>query len=275
MRTRKISLILASLLCILMLFGCSNKTEEYSGGDSNSQTTNFEKVIFENTTKNTVEHTSTTENQTTRISTKKPTNVSTTVEIRKEIVTTYETTVNTVKEASTAKMEATSANPIPTAIEPETEAQIIEPITEEITAIPIENIPDNSFYLKGLVMPVTFATKITDQEMIDNNDVVYDPNFLPGSDNILVMGHNYKSFGVLDSVRVGDNFVFNDHGTIRYFEVERSERAELIYENTDVRYSDGTEILWNDFGYPALILFTCDKQDVEHYRWIVVAKEIV
>lgn len=290
MRTRKIYLILVSLLSLTVLFGCSNDaSDKYSCGYLMEQNNDETNVTMTKKEEDNVNHTiNNTEITTTRQSTTQKNVTTTKVEVSANVITNKtvnvqdnsatETVTNaaTNAEISEATNEATE-NPVtaevitnaPTFTAVTTAEPIVEPTTE---AEP--NIPNDSLVIKENVIKLAYGDPT--QDMIDKNDAVYDTGYISNIYNTVIFGHAYKGFNILDSVAVGEKFAMNNDGEIKYYEVQKSGRALCNEYHSDMTYVGETEpILYTDFGYPGLILVTCDKQDEVNYRWIIVAKEIV
>lgn len=229
MRTRKFNLIFVSLIFMLLLFGCSNKSAEYSGGYSMQNNNENINITTNYESKNFVDHTTTTENSAMTVSTTTQTDITTTVAIS---TTVSATTVNNI------------------------------------------DIPKDSLLIKDNAILLTYG--LPDQDMVDNSEAVYDTGKHSNEYNTVIFGHAYKSFTILDSVEVGETIVMNYHGFVKSYEVTRSERATINHDETEIKFiSDGKEVVGTDYGYHGLVLVTCDKEDDENYRWIVVAREIV
>jgi hypothetical protein len=151
-----------------------------------------------------------------------------------------------------------------------TTVEVSVPVNSELVEA---YIPDDTLYIRGNYISLTYGE--SDQETIDANDVVYDVGFISSENNTFMAGHNFKSFGILDSLTVGEQFAMNNHGETTYYEIQKSGRAMLNEIGTNATYvGESDELLYKDFGYHGFILFTCDKQDEVHYRWIIVAKQI-
>lgn len=245
MLKRKFFLVLVLMFSILFLFGCSQTLDNgYSGGYPTQEEGEYNKKLIENDFTET--DTSTSSLATTGCITTVKTSTSS---------TSTTSTVTSVQTVATTEATTTIVTDIPA--EP--------PVTEMI-------IPEDTLVIKEVIIPLTYG--IPTQEMVDNSDVVCDNGEISGI-NTFIMGHSYKSFEILDSVTEGEIFAINNQGELKYYEVQRSERAYLNEEDTDVYFCcDNSEILYNNYGYPAVILITCDKQDPYQYRWIVIAKEV-
>lgn len=165
--------------------------------------------------------------------------------------------------------------------EPITTTEIItEPIiTDATTEIDLYD----ALLIRDKVIPLTFD--VVRQSIIDNCDVLYptgyvfnintENEYIESPENVyrntVLFGHNYKSFSVLSSLTVGETFDIDVHGQQTTYEIQRSEDTYLNAECTNAYfYSDNLDVLFVDYGYPALIMITCSDRG----RWIVVAKPI-
>lgn len=263
MCTRRLYLMFVVLFSSVMLFGCSNATVESSNGYLQQSITNTITTAVEKT--NGVNHTIVTE--VTRTNVTNPTENTTNVEISTDKVT--ETTEN----CETAVITDEQVEVVPTV--PEETSERTEYTNSEL-AIEYQNriISDDTLVIKDCVIPLTYGCAAM-QDILDNCEVLYDVDFISNENNTFLIGHNYKSFSILDSLHVGDQFAMNNHGVVTYYEIQKSGRALLNETKSDVTYvGEDEEIISNNYGYHGLILFTCDKQDEAHYRWVIVAKEI-
>lgn len=210
------------------------------------------------------EHTQTTSEYVTTTITKTTTKITTSI-------TTQITIIGTTTTLSTTTLST----------EPITTTEIItEPIITDVTT---EIDLYDALLIRGRVIPLTF--NVVKQSIIDNCDVLYPTGYVFNSNteneyieppenvyrNTVLFGHNYKSFSVLSSLTVGETFNIDVHGQQTTYEIQRSEDTYLNAECTNAYfYSDNLDVLFVDYGYPALIMITCSDRG----RWIVVAKPI-
>ena len=110
------------------------------------------------------------------------------------------------------------------------------------------------------------------QENVDAYEVVQDTEYFCDTNKILLFGHVYKSFGILDSVAVGDEItLINNYNEMHYY-VTRSEHALYEPENKDFRFpSDGEVVIKRNYDEPTIILVTCKPDYGYEHRWIVTA----
>lgn len=209
------------------------------------------------------EHTQTTSEYVTTTITKTTTKITTKTTTS---ITTQITIIGTVTTLST---------------EPITTTEIItEPIITDVTT---EIDLYDALLIRDKVIPLTFD--VVRQSIIDNCDVLYPTGYVFNANteneyieppenvyqNTVLFGHNYKSFSVLSSLTVGETFDIDVHGQQTTYEIQRSEDTYLNAECTNAYfYSDNLDVLFVDYGYPALIMITCSDRG----RWIVVAKPI-
>lgn len=155
-------------------------------------------------------------------------------------------------------------------------------ITDIIDVLPT-TIPDNTLCINNLVIYLTYADAT--QFNIDNYDVVYSTGYvidentefehIESAENVypytMLFGHDYKSFSILPNLIPGELFNMNVQGSSVTYEIQRSERGYNSDDGTTIySYSDNIDMLFNDYGYEALILITCYGAD----RWVIVAKPI-
>lgn len=155
-------------------------------------------------------------------------------------------------------------------------------ITDIIDVLPT-TIPDNTLCINNLVIYLTYADAT--QFNIDNYDVVYSTGYvidentefehIEPAENVypytMLFGHDYKSFSILPNLIPGELFNMNVQGSSATYEIQRSERGYNSDDGTTIySYSDNIDMLFNDYGYEALILITCYGKD----RWVIVAKPI-
>lgn len=203
------------------------------------------------------------------------------------VTTTSSTTSTSTTTLLTSKIITTSTTTITSTTTTVTQLIITtKTITEPV--VTIKEIPTkfelyDALLIRDRVIPLTFAEMR--QSIIDNCEVLYptgyvfnvntDHEYIEEPKNVypntILFGHNYKSFSILNSLTVGETFDIDVHGQRTTYEIQRSEDAYLNDAWTKVYfYSDDLDILNTDYGYDALILFTCSNRG----RWIIVAKPI-
>lgn len=187
-------------------------------------------------------------------------NITTTLEAKNIVNHTTTTETSAITVSTTTQTDITTTVAIST--------------TVSATTVNTIDIPKDSLLIKENTILLTYG--LPDQDMVDNSEAVYDTGLHSNEYNTVIFGHAYKSFTILDSVEVGETIVMNYHGFTKSYEVTRSERATISQDQTEICFiSDGKEVVETDYGYHGLVLVTCDKEDEENYRWIVVAKELV
>jgi predicted nucleic acid-binding protein len=192
--------------------------------------------------------------------------------------TTLPQTTNTsiVTNASTITTITTTSTAISEDVTAETDI-----ISDDITIAEFNIDLTDTLIIKDKIIYLTYADAT--QENIDNYDVVYATGYMIDlgdgnitiSDNVypytMIFGHDYKSFSILPNLIPGELFYMNVQGSSVTYEIQRSESG---YDSDDgvtiYSYSDNIDILFNDYGYEALILITCYGED----RWVIVAKPI-
>lgn len=114
------------------------------------------------------------------------------------------------------------------------------------------------------------------QENIDAYDVVQDVDYLSKENDIVLIGHNYRSFAIIETIAVGDTVILVNYGVPYYYEVHRSELSYLNYDRTDIfSCEQGDSLFQGDFGFEnTLRLITCSSDNRPGYQWIVVAERI-
>ena len=289
MRTRKFNLILVSLFFLSMLVGCTNDAAQYSGGylQSNTVRTDITSEKQENNVNYSINTEPTQENTSAMKSTTNQTGITTNVETSKDAVTKVisdETTIavnteinevtdSTTYVASNVETEESIVTEVMTNVPTNPDIPTTQPVPEPTTQ-PKPNVPNDSLVIKDVVINLAYGDST--QDMVDNNDAVYDTGYISNKFNTAIFGHSFKGFSILDSMVVGEKFAMNNNGEVKYFEVQKSGLAVLNEYHSDATYEGETEgIFYTDFGYHGLILITCDKQDPDEHRWIVIAKEII
>ena len=289
MRTRKLNLILVCLFFLSMLFGCTDDTAQYSGGylQSEAVQTNVTSEKQKNDVNYSINTEQIQENTSMRKSTINPVGITTNVETNKDTVTnmisdeptiainaeTNEVTDSTTNVTSRVETEELIVTDVITNVPTNPSAPVTQPVTDPTTQ-PKPNVPNDSLVIKEVVINLAYGEST--QDMIDNNDAVYDTGYISNKYNPTIFGHSFKGFDILDSMVVGEKFAMNNYGEIKYFEVQKSGLAVLNEYHSDATYVGENEgILYTDFGYHGLILITCDKQEPNDHRWIVIAKEII
>ena len=130
-------------------------------------------------------------------------------------------------------------------------------------AIVIQNNAINIFYGEA------------SQENVDQHDVVQDTKYFSDYSSTFLFGHNYGSFSCLKSVNVGDLIILVNDGVERRFVVTRSEKAVVSNNGYDIQScSDGVRMVYNDFEYVNIRLFTCLDESPDMYRWVVIGQRI-
>ena len=130
-------------------------------------------------------------------------------------------------------------------------------------AIVIQNNAINIFYGEA------------SQENVDQHDVVQDTKYFSDYSSTFLFGHNYGSFSCLKSVNVGDLIILVNDGVERKFVVTRSEKAVVSNNGYDIQScSDGVRMVYNDFEYVNIRLFTCLDESPDMYRWVVIGQRI-
>lgn len=153
-----------------------------------------------------------------------------------------------------------------------TESVSTEPqtIVEEDTTEPFT--PAGSLKIRDQLIWLTFGRPT--QDLVDTSDVVYSTN-VDCWNNIILLGHDYRSFSILSSVEEGEAVLMNVDGEVKFYEVQQSERAYTTNQETKLYFfsdvNEENEILTtNYYDLPALVMITC----YENNRWVVLAKEI-
>ena len=124
--------------------------------------------------------------------------------------------------------------------------------------------------ISGNVIPVFCGP--ASQENVDEYDVVQDTQYFCDTNKIMLFGHFYKSFQILDSVAVGDEITLINSDYETHYYVTRSEIALYEDENWDFRFpSDGKAVIKCNYYEPTIILVTCKPEYGYEYRWIVTA----
>lgn len=285
MRTRKFTLILFFLFFLSMLVGCTNDAAYHSG--IYLQPNTIQKETAPEKKNKDVNYSINTKQTQENVAMQKSTTNSNESAINDEnsgIVTTKVISDVTTIAGNTETNEVIDVTSyLDTEEKTVTEVIVDEPVdpvvpatqpVEELTIQQQQNVPNDSIVIKDVVINLAYGEP--SQEMVDNNDAVYDTGYITNIYNTLIFGYSYNGFSILDSMVVGEKFAMNNQGETKYFEVQKSGLAVLDERRKNVTYVGETEkIFYTNFGYHGLILFTCDKQEPQNHRWIVIAKEII
>lgn len=192
-------------------------------------------------------------------------------------------TTVTINEQMSNNGEQNQSDVVQSAVETNDEGAV-EANVQEVPQVNIEEnlqepeVPDNYYesdyiVIKGQTIPISYG-KAT-QGMVDANEVVQDTGLIEGTNNTFLFGHNDRSFSILDTVNCGETITINNYGVTKNYQVERSELAILTDDETDiVMFNDGGNVVYRDYGFPALVLITCAGGYGWNYRWIIIAKEM-
>lgn len=152
----------------------------------------------------------------------------------------------------------------------ENECELIYETQEEIN----NNYVDSDFIIiKGNVIPIAYG--VATQDMVNTYDVVQDTGLIENTNNTILFGHNNRSFSILEEVNCGEIITLNNFGVEKSYQVEKSELGILSDDETDiVTINDGNFVIYQDYGFHALILITCANNYNWNYRWIIVAREL-
>lgn len=150
-----------------------------------------------------------------------------------------------------------------------------EYVQEDIQQPEITNnyLESDYIVIKGNSIPIAYG--VATQDMVDTYDVVQDTGLIEDTNNTFLFGHNDWSFSILDTVNCGETITINNYGVTKNYQVERSELAILTDDETDIiMFSDGNNVVYRDYGFPALVLITCARGYDWNYRWVIVAREM-
>lgn len=259
MLRRKVGIIAISCFFLQMITGCTNEMSACGGGTYQTYN-NVPKVITTDLQRKSMDYTPHFADSTTaEVST---TAIQTTAE---ETTTVVETQPEVIQTEPYVEVTESSDNNY-------VENQYVEePYIEEQTEL---YIPDDSIVIRGNIIPIVYGK--ADQYTVDTYDVVQDTGLIKGTNNTILFGHNTGSFSILNSLYVGDTIVLDNYGEAKTYVVQRSELAICNEDQTDANFlSDGIGSIYNDYGYPALVLVTCATGYAWNYRWVVIAEEAV
>ena len=196
-----------------------------------------------------------------------PQNTESTATSETETTTTSETTTTfsstTVESATTTETTAT--------VESSTTTEATTPVEP---AIPTELQEKDAILLPTKKGPIIVPVKIAPatQECVDEFDVVQDNELFSSDENILLFGHDYKSFSCLCKIEEGDKIVlWNDH-IPKTYTIETNACGNLNRYGTDILDENGNTLLYNNMGGKTLRLITCEADLFLRYnRRVVVA----
>lgn len=149
--------------------------------------------------------------------------------------------------------------------------KLCEAILTETYIIPM--LENNSIYITGTDIRYTFTISSFTQRAVNRYDIVYSENSKIGPNNPFVLGHNYRSLGILYQTEVGEHIYLNINGVIEIYEVVVSEYGlQNSAKNDIIGQTTGTSI-WHNYDCKTLHLYTC-YGDNRNGRWMVLAKRI-
>ena len=128
----------------------------------------------------------------------------------------------------------------------------------------------NSIYIPGTginhkIVPCAFT-----QANCDAYDIIYSSSYWGVGPWII--GHNYRTLGLLSRVKVGQNIYVSVDGNIRTYKVFVSEKGTQNAAHTDITCDYSKYSIFDDFGCETLRMYTCYGGG--EGRWVVFAKRV-
>lgn len=141
----------------------------------------------------------------------------------------------------------------------------------ESTQVPI--LENNYIYITGTDINNKIVIGSFTQKAVDKYDIVYAEDTSLGSDDPFVLGHDYRSLGILYQTEVGALIYLNIDNVTEIYEVVISEYGIQNKSKDDIiGQTTGTSI-WDSYEEKTLHLYTCYGNN-RNGRWIVLAKKI-
>ncbi len=190
-----------------------------------------------------------------------------------KIETTAESGLFTSEIVTTMSIETTTTqiSEPPEMIQEETQMDDND-VQTEITTVTEDEIKD-AIIINGNVMDIFYG--VASQENVDEHDIVQDTGYFTDYSSTFLFGHNYGSFSCLESVNIGDLIILVNNGVEKKYVVTRSEKAIVSNNGFDIQScSDGMRMVYNDFEYENIRLFTCLEESPDTYRWVVIGQSI-
>lgn len=110
------------------------------------------------------------------------------------------------------------------------------------------------------------------QTNVDSNDVLQDTELFSSSNVTYFFGHNFRSFGVLEEVEVGEIITVRNYGEEVSYKVDISGKGELVNGGMDIKLFDsGQYVVSNRYDKESIVLITCASVLRPNDRWVVIA----
>lgn len=131
---------------------------------------------------------------------------------------------------------------------------------------------NNMIYILGTGINHYFVQGDMDQDLIDQNDIVYTYayDWGGGENDPFILGHDYNTLGMLKNTKVGQNIYIKINGVVKTYRVFVSEFAMQTMDHTDIICQSSGYSIFDTFGTETLHMYTCDKRAYNR-RWIVFA----
>lgn len=110
------------------------------------------------------------------------------------------------------------------------------------------------------------------QTNVDLNDVLQDTELFSSSNVTYFFGHNFRSFGMLHKVEVGEIITVRNYGEEVSYKVDISEKGELVNGGMDIKLFDSEQYVVNNrYDKESIVLITCASVLRPNDRWVVIA----
>lgn len=144
-------------------------------------------------------------------------------------------------------------------------------ILSEFYTIP--KLENNSIYITNTDINAKVAISSFTQGAVDRYDIVYTEATKLGLNNPFVLGHNYRTLGLLYQTAVGEHIYLYINEILEIYEVVVSEYGlQNSSRNDIIGQTTGTSI-WDSYDGKTLHMYTCYGSK-RNGRWIVLAKKI-
>ena len=191
-----------------------------------------------------------------------------------ESPTTTETT-STVESNTSADLATTTETT--STVESITSADLVttsETTSTVVPATPTELQEKDAILLPAktgsIIVPVKVAPAT--QDCIDTYDIVRDNKLFSTNENILLFGHDSKSFRCLYNLKEGDQIVLWSDYIPKTYTIAQNTCGNLNNYETDILDDNKNSLLYNDMGANCLRLITCEADLFLRYnRRVVIA----
>lgn len=133
-----------------------------------------------------------------------------------------------------------------------------------------EDYVNDAIIIKDECIAIAYgpATQIN----VDSNDVLQDTELFSSSNVTYFFGHNFRSFGILNEVEVGEIITVRNYGEEVSYKVDISGEGELVNGGMDIKLFDsGQYVVNNQYEKESIVLITCASVFRPNDRWVIIA----